>query len=291
MALAGAFLFVILILNLGEIKPEKSPDHLRDLKTPSDITLTPHKALYKIKLVSSKSGSQVINVSGDMYYELNKTCDAWITDHRFKLRYDYVNSSPLQIKSNFSTYESFDGKSFHFTSRRKRGGVVYEEIEGVATMPGHEVSLKEKQQGGRAVFEQPEGLSYDLPSGTYFPINHTLAILKEAKKGKNFFQSVVFDGSDDTGPVTINAFIGDTYNAIAELQPSAKIDTSLLNTSAWKMRLAFFPLNEDSVTSDYEMEMIFHDNGVVSDMLVEYKYFSVTQSLVALEHLGSPNCE
>lgn len=34
------------------------------------------------------------------------------------------------------------------------------------------------------------------------------------------------------------------------------------------------------------MSLIFHENGVVSDMVVEYKDFSVTQKLVALEPLS-----
>jgi len=42
--------------------------------------------------------------------------------------------------------------------------------------------------------------------------------------------------------------------------------------------------------ADYEMDVIFHENGIISDMFIEYKDFSVTQKLVALEKIKKENC-
>ena len=244
-------------------------------------SLQPHKALYKISLVEAKSGAQIVNVSGDMYYEMTMTCDAWLTDHRFNLRYEYADAPSIQVKSNFATYESFDGKDFNFTSTRRRNGVIYEEIQGYAVLG---------PDGGQAVYKNPEGVTFQLPKNTRFPMRHTLDLLAEAKKRKRFFNSTVFDGSDDEGPVEINAFIGETVNVIAGMEAAPKIDMTLLNTPAREMRLAFFPLNEVNAQADYEMEMHFHDNGVVSNMVVEYQTFSIEQDLIALEKLSSPKC-
>lgn len=243
--------------------------------------LEPHKALYKISLVETKSGAQIVNVSGDMYYEMTMTCDAWLTDHRFNLRYEYADAPSIQVKSNFATYESFDGKDFNFTSTRRRNGTIYEEIQGYAVLGPN---------GGQAVYKNPEGMTFQLPENTRFPMRHTLDLLAEAKKRKRFFNSTVFDGSDDEGPVEINAFIGEAVNVIAGMEEAPKIDMTLLNTPAREMRLAFFPLNEDNARADYEMEMHFHDNGVVSNMVVEYQTFSIEQDLIALEKLSSPKC-
>ena len=44
----------------------------------------PHKALYEIRLAETKSGSQIVNISGQMFYEWKSACDAWISDHRFR---------------------------------------------------------------------------------------------------------------------------------------------------------------------------------------------------------------
>ena len=51
------------------------------------------------------------------------------------------------------------------------------------------------------------------------------------------------------------------------------------------MRLAFFPLEKDTAAADYEMNLVFHDNGVISDMEIEYDDFTITQKLIAIEPL------
>ena len=37
--------------------------------------------------------------------------------------------------------------------------------------------------------------------------------------------------------------------------------------------------------------MIFHESGIISDMLVEYQDFSVTQKLIALEKIDAVSCD
>jgi hypothetical protein len=44
------------------------------------------------------------------------------------------------------------------------------------------------------------------------------------------------------------------------------------------------------MTPSYEMDMILHDNGVVSWSLVDYKSFRVEQKLLALEKLPPKKC-
>lgn len=243
--------------------------------------LAPHKALYDIDLVATRSGSQIINISGKMFYEWKPACDAWMTDHRFNLFYEYADSPGMNITSDFSTFESFDGKTFDFSSRRKRDGTLYQELRGRAVVDGdmHEAN-----------FTMPEGLKYDLAAGMMFPMGHTLEMVKQARAGKKFFSATVFDGSDEEGPIEINTFIGKPVNAMAEIKPSKDLDMTLLNTPAWNVRMAVFPTENPEENSDYEMSMIFHDNGVISDMLIEYDDFSVTQKLVAIERLEGDKC-
>ncbi len=65
----------------------------------------------------------------------------------------------------------------------------------------------------------------------------------------------------------------------------------MLGGAAWRIRLAFFPLNKPSETSDYEMELTFHENGIIRDMIVEYDDFTLSQKLVALEKIEGSPCE
>ena len=238
----------------------------------------PHKALYDIKLAGTKSGSQIINITGQMLYEWQPACDGWISNHRFNLYYEYADSPAMQIQSDFSTFESFDGKSFNYTSQKKRDGQIFEELRGQATL--------DDKGKGEAVYSLPKGLSFDLPAGTLLPMSHTLAVFENMRQNKKFFKSVIFDGSDEEGPVEVNAFIGKPVSMSGSFKKDAKMDARLLASPGHKIRLAFFPMNDPSAPSDYEMNLVMHDNGIISDMFIEYDDFSVTQKLVALESLA-----
>jgi hypothetical protein len=254
--------------------------------------LAAHRATYDVRLSSAKKGSQIIDIRGKMYFEWKPSCEGWMTNHRFSLRYDYADSEPLTISSDFSTFESFDGERLSFTSRRKRDGETYEDIRGSANITPN--------QSGLARFSLPQGLSFDLPKTTAFPTAHTAALLQAAERGHKFYLANVFDGSDQEGVVQINSFIGQHHDAdhsalhVAEASAQT-LDQSLLKVPSWDIRMAVFPLEgtEDGSEqlADYELNMKLHQNGIISDMRIEYPDFSVHQKLVALEKLKTDQCE
>ena len=242
--------------------------------------LAPHKALYEVSMIESKSGTQLIDVSGKMLYEWQPSCEGWVSNHRFNLTYEYADSPPHEVISDFSNFERFDGSLLNFTSQRKKQGTVYEEIRG------HAEKTIEPDEGS-AIYKLPKGLVYDLPSSTFFPVAHTLEILKAAEQGKRFFSATIFDGSDEEGPIEVNAFIGKEKMADPKMPSGEKesIDKKLIEEAVHKVRLAFFPLNKSNAEPEYEMSLLFQKNGIITDMIIEYDDFSVSQKLVALEAL------
>ncbi len=245
---------------------------------------TPHKALYNIKLTGKKSSSQVVNIAGQMMYEWDSGCDGWNSNHRFDMLYEYADTPATRITSDFSTYELFDNSALQFISQRKRDGELFEELRGSALM--------EAEGAGNASYRVPAELGFELPPGTLFPMRHTLAVLNAIHQKKKFFKATIFDGSDAEGPLEVNAFIGTEIKTAAEesvVKKKSVMDQSLLSGKSWKVRLAFFPLAQKEASADYEMSLVFHENGVISDMSVEYNDFSVSQKLVALEKKPQTN--
>ncbi|MCF8496028.1 MAG: cell envelope integrity EipB family protein [Alphaproteobacteria bacterium] len=255
------------------------------LKAPEAAAhLAPHKALYEVTLVSTRSGSQVINVAGKMLYEWQPDCEGWLSNHRFDLVYEYADTPAMKVQSDFSTYETFDGRTMDFASTRKNDNALFQELRGHA-----QIGRNPDKKGGEAVYTLPGDLSFDLPEGGLFPMSHTLGVLDRIKQGHAVYSAVVFDGSDENGPVEINTVIGQPVDALKILGPHLppEVDTSLLKTPARRLRLAFFPLEDTADTPDYEMGIIFHNNGIISDMLIDYEGFSITQKLIALESLDT----
>ncbi len=238
-----------------------------------EVGFIAHKALYNIELSAKKSSAHISNISGKMFYEWKSSCDAWVTNNRFDMLYEYPQTPAVRMTSNLSTYESFDGSDFNFTVQRMQGGVIFEEIRGSANI-------------NEANYSMPKDLVFELPKGTLFPVSHTLAVLDNIKKGNKFYKATIFDGSDTGGPIDINSFImSKASDYIIEPSREGYIDKALLNSKGWDIRLAFFPLSNFETISDYEMSVTFHENGVISSMDVDYGDFSVTHKLIALEPL------
>jgi len=252
------------------------------LGSASDISIQPHRALYDVTLSTIKSGGQLVDIRGKMYFEWKKSCDSWTTDHRSSLMYEYSDGTSARINSDFASYETLDGKTLNFSSKRENNGSVFEEYRGHASLNAN--------ADGDAEYSIPDKLNFKLPKNTFFPMQHTLEILERAKKGEKFFNATLFDGSDDQGPQQVNVFIGAPVDATVEAKNNPKIDVSLLRSPAHKMRLAFFDTKDDNSAAEYEMDLVALDNGVVSDIEIIYDNFTIKQHLVALEKMAAPAC-
>ncbi|MCK6418848.1 MAG: cell envelope integrity EipB family protein [Alphaproteobacteria bacterium] len=246
-----------------------------------DFGLVPHRAIYDINLASSRSGSQIVNISGEMYYEWQPACDGWISNHRYNLTYEYADTPPEQVVSDFTSFEGIAPHVFSFSSQRRVNGVVVEELRGKTDSTGPVL---------KAQYKMPSDLNFDLPEGAMFPTGHSLSVLQDIRAGKRLNRSIVFDGSDTAGPVAITSFWSGAVHTLPTAIPASLREGELLRAPAHQVHLAFFPLNSDEAIADYEMSLVFHENGIISAMSVDYGSFSVKQTLKALERLPG-SCE
>lgn len=251
----------------------------------ADIAL--HKALYAFKMVSADAGTDLTGVRGQMYYEQDSACDAWTTEHRLSTEYHYAGTQTVSTTGRYVSYETKDGKDFNFNAESQEENAEGEQLRGSAA--------RGADGTGKAVYSRPEEKQFDLPAGYFLPTGHTQEIIRRAQAGERFFTGVMFDGTDAEGPVEISAFIGKkaTAEELAKIAAadSKKIDAALLSPQAWHVRMAVFPLVEKKESEPaYEMDIVLHDNGVISRAVVDYKNFTIAQNLVALEKLPAKKC-
>jgi len=241
------------------------------------VDLASHKAIYDIRMKSATTGAQVLDVRGKMLYSFKKSCDGWISDHKFSLDYEYAGTPPVKVESKFTSFEKFDGSLLNFSSNRLANGEPDQELRGIAKIASE-----------KAIYSIPSDLSFDLSKVTMFPAKHTVKLIDAAKDGKKIVNATVFDGSDDQGPVEINAVIIKKLS----LESDIKLDKDLIGKNGWLMRLAVFPKTGDDnqVISDYEMTMALQENGIIRDMVVDYHNFSISQKLVAIEPIQDDVC-
>lgn len=251
-----------------------------------DIHMLSHRALYDFRMTSVGTGSGLSDIRGRMFYEQDDACEAWTTDHRFTSEYHYPERDPMLNTSHYVSWEAKDKSSFQFSSDRQENGAMAEQLRG---------AVAQAEDGtAKASFSRPSGLAFDLDKNYYLPTGHTVEIIRHARAHQPFFNGILFDGTDAEGPVEVNVFIGHKASAeeiAAIARRSPRIDAKLLSKDAWHVRMAIFPLaDREGMSPTYEMDMILHDNGVVSDAVVDYQLFKVGQRLEALESLPETKC-
>ncbi|WP_109110819.1 cell envelope integrity EipB family protein [Azospirillum sp. TSO35-2] len=240
--------------------------------------IQPHRALYTMSLASARNGSKVSGVRGRMMFEWADACDGWTTEQRFQLRFVYSEGDDMAMNTNYTTWESKDGRHYRFNVRKLVNGELDDEVRG-------EANLKSADGGGTAQFTKPEPQEMELPPSTMFPTAHTLAILDHAAAGEPFFTRTIFDGSDAEGPTEVSTVVG---KAAAPLE-SAK-DPLLKVEKSWPVRMAFFPTQSDSAQPEYEMSLRLLENGIAESMQIDYGDFTVNAVLDKIEALPKSGC-
>ncbi len=243
--------------------------------------IAPHRALYSMTLGSAKPSSGVTGASGAMVYEWGETCDGWTVQQRFRLRLLYVDSDPMDLSFSLVSWESKDGLHYRFNERRLKNGEVDEEVRG-------EARLAAADKGGKVDFTKPEASTLSLAPGVLFPTAHTILLIDRAKLGDNFISRDVFDGSTVENASQITAVVGPRTEP-TEPKPGA-VQNPVLKRPSWRVRLAFFPPDSKSDQPDYEISMRLFDNGVSSEMVLDYTDYIVRATLDEIESLPKPKC-
>jgi EipB-like len=250
------------------------------LVAPAVAQIASHRAAYKLSLGNGKS-SGIAELDGAMYIDWHEACEGWTISQRMRFQIFDDDGQPIDNDISFSSWEAKDGQTYRFTLRTMRNGEVAEELRGRAELEG-------RGKGGKAVFSEPEDEVIELPPGTIFPTEHSIELIQKARAGEKIFSRHVFDGATLDGALEINALI--TGRSPAEKSLPAKVAADLAKGESWRVRMAFFKLEEQAAEPEYETSMRLLDNGVGLDFLFDYKDFSIKAQLEQLEALPKPRC-
>ncbi|BAE51636.1 cell envelope integrity EipB family protein [Paramagnetospirillum magneticum] len=240
--------------------------------------LASHRATYRMGLSASRSGSGMANASGAWTYQFIDACDGWITEFQLVITYAYSEGGQVATTTDFLGWESKDGLHYRFRVRQSREGQVTEEVEGAARLNG-------PGQGGTARYTRPEARTIKLPKGTLFPTAHTIRLIETANKGGRILSRPLFDGQGEEGALETSAQIGR-----AVTPQTAAVTSPLLNSPAWPMRMAFFPMGSTDPLPEFEMSLNYHANGVAEDIEQIFKTFSLKGRLESIEILPRTKC-
>ena len=242
----------------------------------------PHRALYDLSLVRAHSGSGIAKVAGKMAVEWNNSCTGWAFQYRSVIDVAFHEGAPVQLASNATSWESSDGRIYRFDVRHKTNGSEMEHIAGVAKLTG-------ANGAGQTHFTHPKPLKLDLPAGTLFPVAHSYAIIRTAKKGgtAQFVSRTMFDGMDVRGLYQVNAVIGPVKSSQMNTPDHHGV---LKGIPSWSVSLAYFATNSNKSAPEHEIKMRLFANGVADNLIMDFEDFVVRARLSQIELLADPSC-
>jgi hypothetical protein len=268
-----------------------STSSLRAVETSTPVTtgVTPHRAIYTVRLGSAKNGSHISDIGGRMLFSWVDDCHAWNIEQKMQIRFFYSEGEVEDSVTDLTSREAKDGSDYYFHVRRNGDEKEKQEIwRGSATLS---VDAASGLGTGEAVYAGDDARKIKL-TGASFPAHHTMQLLEAARAGRKFFAVNVFDGADEKGLNEISAFISPPTPAASAIEKaSGKMDENpLLKAKSWPVRMAFFSPDSETGSPDYEMDMTLLDNGIIKTMKVDYGEFSMIAELADVKPLPAAKC-
>ena len=248
-------------------------------------TLVPHRAVYDLSLDTASDRSSITGIAGRMVYEFaGSPCDGYTVTFRFVTRIDTEDTSRLTDQQT-TTYEDGEGRHFNFVTRSFVDEELNADLKGSARVEG---------DGTVVSLEKPQKQRMTLEA-TQFPTRHLQELLANARKGETFYESTLFDGSEEADKVmTTTVVIGKPARASTG-DPELKAMGDLAGASFWPVDMAYFDLEEAGADGEelptYRISFKLYENGMTRDLVMDYGDFSMTGTLVDLDLFEAPqNC-
>lgn len=236
--------------------------------------LQPHLGVYELRLIESRDDVGIEAVRGRLVIEITDSCDGYAQTQRMLLRILYTRGDEIISDSNQTTWESRDGMIIRFNSKNEINGTVSEIFSGRAQLEG-------KGLAGVIKFVKPDDPDLPLAAGTIFPTEHFFDLIDAGQAGESVLRRRLYDGSGPRG----------IYDTIARLTPiasggDAESHDLLRDVVSWQVRLAYFMPDDRTGVPEYEIGFRLFENGVATDLLLDYGEFSLVGTLARLDYLS-----
>ena len=241
----------------------------------------PHRAVYDLSLAKSSSGGTMARAEGKLEFEWADVCTGWTVSQRTRVRMVTNEGRAIEFGWSLNALESRDGRRYRFFIRRINADGSDEDVRGEARLPAPGLR-------GTAVFDAPKSRTVALAKGTLFPTAHSLALMEAAAKDALPLWRTVFDGSGDDGRFGVNAALTEALAADARKGFQSPL---LRGQESWRLRLAYFGMDETVSEPEHEQALRIYANGIVDEMLLDYGEFVLRADLELLEALAPLDCK
>jgi hypothetical protein len=249
---------------------------------PAHSPLAPHRAVYDLSLIKASGSGAPIAASGRIVYDFTgSACEGYTVAFRqyTELTPPEGEARPSDMRS--TTFESADHKTLRFRVEHLNGSRVTSTVDGLATRSGDgSLSLDIKQ---------PAPMRADIDHDVVFPTDMMKQALKAAQDGQAVLPLKVFDGSDGGDKIyhTMSIIGRPTTQPLAD---ATKEIAGMKNMRRWNVRVSYFDVAKVDAPPVYTLGFQMWENGVSSDLVIDYGDFQLKGEMTKLEMLSVTPC-
>lgn len=245
------------------------------------MPLVPHRATYRVTLLSSTGTKSPTNAQGRVSYEFSGSrCEGYTQNFRQITELQPAEGATRLSDMRSATFEDPDEKTFAFnvTTSLDNGG--NEVIDGRALKKNDALAIQ---------ISKPSRETIDVDQEVLFPTEHLRRILAAARADQHMLNAKVFDGSDDGKKVY------DTTTIIGRpiLTPADDrgVDAALLaRVRRWPVSISYFEEGKGDESPAYTLGFDLYENGVSRALRFDYGDFVLAGEMTNLEILPTKSC-
>jgi hypothetical protein len=250
-------------------------------------TLAPHRAIYDLEVSRLDRNSGYSAIEGKLAYELTgSACEGFAVNYRIANRYTQPERPPQLFDTQLTTWESADGLEMNLNQKTFLNSEL-------STEERLNVKRDKKDGEGKGTMTKPKELEFALPAEALFPSTHQMKLLDEAKQGITRDTSIVFDGSDSEKTYKAVTFIGKMRppGTFAGDKDNAQVE-ELQKMPSWPMTISYFPMDDaNAETPSYSTSFNMYENGVSTELLMDYGTYAMKGKLAKLDLLKADICK
>ena len=238
-----------------------------------------HKADYTLSMGAKNRNANIQDVKGKISFTLKAQCDGWSLKEDYLFKFFYETGEEVTILSYSDSWEDKNGQLYSFDVREQNSFEPERIYTGFAILPPESEFAEAKYTGA---YEDNLILSNDI----MFPVAYTRAIIDAARQGKKFMSGKIFVNSTPEDALkTATAAIGIKKPYKSDFQIDG-VTTSFY----WPIDIAYFKSDATEAMPEYQIQMKLHDNGVVTDFLINYGEFTVSAAISSAHLIEKVEC-
>jgi hypothetical protein len=248
-------------------------------------TVAPHRALYNLTLLRASEGASLQSASGKLAFEVQgSSCEGYTVNFRMATKYGAKEGDPTVIDTRTTTYEGPGSLELRHQLLETINGDTKQDLKITVDREAAD------KPGSGSISTKPTE-PFTVPAGAALPMQHQLKLMTLGEHGGGRDSSIIYDGSDEAKAFRAISFVGAEKPAGTIARDAANPAAAPLKpVGAWPMTISYYPVEGNDEIPQYQVSFDMYENGVASNLTLDYGDFALTGTLEKLELLEPSSC-